>query len=189
MPTSKLQKRLKLLGPSSNNLYVLSRDDLKREYQLGMPDLGTDEGRKFLDKIIEGGRFDVVIINSVSTLVRSGIENEAEAWAPIQDWMLDHRFNERTFILLHHEGRSGHSRGTTKREDVLDTVMRLKQRRDEVQGQESVFELSYPKDREFFGSNSEPLLLHLSTQSGVVVWSHQSVRRHPHLRLPGSMHV
>jgi putative DNA primase/helicase len=185
MPTAKLQKRLQLLGRPSDNLSVLSRDDLMREFRLSLPDLGTPEGRKFLDDIIEAGGFEVVLLDSVSTLVRSGVENEAEAWAPIQEWMLGHRFRERTFIIIHHEGRSGHARGTSKREDVLDTIMRLEGDDDQAKPHESVFKLSFKKARDFYGEDTAPLLLRFSTASGVAVWSHQTVKDNMQERVAG----
>jgi putative DNA primase/helicase len=177
LPRRKLQRRLRLLGPLTPDLCVLSRDDLMRDQQLRMPDLGMPEGRQWLNRIIEDGKFDVIILDSVSTLVRSGVENEAESWAPIQDWMLqDHRFHDRSVIVIHHEGRSGQARGTSKREDALDTVMRLQERRDLVKGDESVFELSFPKARDFFGEDLTPRLLHLSIKDGVARWSEQSLQ-------------
>ena len=56
-----------------------------------------------------------MILDSLSTLVRSGVENEAESWAPIQDWLLTHRWQGRTIILVHHEGKGGKPRGSSKR--------------------------------------------------------------------------
>jgi putative DNA primase/helicase len=130
LPTTVLQERLKSLGPITPNLMVLSRDIMLRQNEMTLPDLGEPAGRKFLDKIIERERIDFVILDSLSTLIRSGIENDAESWAPIQDWLLNHRFANRTIMLVHHEGRSGHARGTSKREDALDTIVKLKGRDD-----------------------------------------------------------
>jgi len=140
-----------------------------------MPDLPTDEGRKQLDKIIEAQQPDVVILDSLSTLVRSGIENEAESWAPIQDWLMAHRWKGRAMILLHHEGVSGRPRGSTKREDVLDSMIGLKQRSlsasDESEGERrSHYDLSFTKHRDFFGEDAAPRVLHLSSQTGEVKW-------------------
>jgi putative DNA primase/helicase len=181
LPTALLQKRLQLLGDPTPNLHIVSRDILLRG-GITLPDLGRAEGRAFLDKIIEQQKSELIVLDSLSTLVLSGIEVEAEHWVPIQDWLLRHRFRGRSFVLVHHENRAGTgARGTSKREDVLDTIVKLKvkERGEEESGSEAAsFELSFTKNREFHGAEAEPLLLQLSTQSGLAVWSQERQRDH-----------
>jgi putative DNA primase/helicase len=117
----------------------------------------------------------VVILDSISTLVRSGIENEAESWAPIQDWLMQHRWDGRAIILIHHEGKGGKPRGSSKREDVLDTMIRLK-KDDQFTGDESLFQLTFTKARDFCGDDAAPMLIRLATDNGQVTWSHQKAR-------------
>jgi putative DNA primase/helicase len=182
LPTALLQKRLQLLGTATPNLIVVSGDIMLRTRGRSLPDLGQQEGRDFLDKIIEATAAEVVILDSLSTTIQSGIENDAESWAPIQAWMLQHRFRERTIILLHHEGRSGNARGTTKREDTLDTIMRLRERKDtedvadKDRTDEGLCELTWEKSREFHGADAVPLLLKLSIKSGVAEWNQETLR-------------
>ena len=105
------------------------------------------------------------------------MENDAESWAPIQDWLLRLRFANITVVLVHHEGRSGHARGTSKREDVLDTIIRLKDCDNLRQSKsETVFEMSFPKSREFYGDDKEARILRLSTETGKAVWSYETMR-------------
>jgi putative DNA primase/helicase len=162
LPTALLQKRLQLLGPLTENFKLVARDILLRQYGKGLPDLGAPEGREFLDKIIEAEQSELVIIDSLSTTIRSGIENEAESWAPIQDWIMQHRFRGRTLVFLHHEGKNNQQRGTSKREDMLDTIIRLKERKDLETETECACELSFEKSREFYGAEAEPLILRLA---------------------------
>jgi len=110
--------------------HVLCRDAFHMFEQI-MSDLADAEGRQELDRIIENCGPELIILDSISTLVRSGVENEAESWAPIQDWLLQHRWRGRTVILVHHQGRSGLSRGTSKREDVMDTMIGLRKMTDD----------------------------------------------------------
>jgi putative DNA primase/helicase len=177
LPTALLQKRLKELGEASENFCVVSRDILLREGVV-LPDLATDEGRAFLDAIIERHHSEVIVLDSLSTLIRSGIENEAESWAPIQYWMLGHRSRGRTVILIHHQGKSGTPRGTSKKEDTLDTVIALEEVKDDDEASDtgSTFKLKFGKKREFYGKDAAPLLLHLSTVSGTAEWSHELAR-------------
>jgi putative DNA primase/helicase len=121
-----LQSRLKLFGRQPENLSILSRHWL-HVHEQELPDLGQEEGRTYLDRQIERSQADVIILDSISTLVRSGIENDAESWAPIGDWQLMHRWAGRSIIYLHDEGRSGNPRGTSKREDPFNTEIRLRE--------------------------------------------------------------
>jgi putative DNA primase/helicase len=118
----------------------------------------------------------MVILDSLSTLVRSGVENEAESWQPIQDWLMKHRWQGRTMVLVHHENKSGKQRGSSKREDVLDTMIGLKKRFEESTDDETVFELTFTKSRDFYGADAEPLLLHFAIEHGQVVWRHEAKR-------------
>jgi Trp repressor protein len=61
----------------------------------------------------------------VSTLIKSGDEISAESWQPIQEWLLKLRRIGLSVLLCHHAGLSGGQRGTTKRKDALDNVVKL----------------------------------------------------------------
>jgi putative DNA primase/helicase len=180
MTTISIQRRLKLLGNATVNFRVVSSDIMLRSYQRTLPDLGTEDGRKFLDGIIDAEAADVVILDSLSTLISSGAENEAESWAPIATWMMMHRFRGRTVIIVHHEGKSGSQRGTSKREDLLDVVVRLKAVKDgdgdaadDHDKEEGTFELHFEKKREFMAA---PMTVRLALKSGVAEWARMSMK-------------
>src|SRR6476659_1123941 len=73
---------------------------------------------------------DLVILDNISTLVSSGRENDAESWNEMQAWLIKLRRQGKTVLLIHHAGRNENARGTSKREDVLDTVIQLKHPED-----------------------------------------------------------
>ena len=89
-----------------------------------MPDLSTKGERAALEKFILDSD---LIIDNISTLFRSGIENEAESWQPVQDWALELRRRGKSVLFIHHAGKGGQQRSTSKREDILDAVITLKQ--------------------------------------------------------------
>jgi putative DNA primase/helicase len=127
MPAQTMQERLAAIvagfenqPPDPSYFRMLSGDLSERS----LPDLGTVEGLAELDSQI--GDAEVLILDNISTLVRSGKENEAEGWALVQEWGLRHRRDGRSIIFVHHAGKNGVQRGTSKREDVLDTVIVLK---------------------------------------------------------------
>ena len=177
LPGELLQSRLKLLGPPlpEGDFLAPSRSQFEIRGAL-MPDLGTQEGRDYLDVEIERLGTDLVILDSVSTLVRSGVDNDVESWRAIQDWSLKHRARGRAVIYLHHHGRSGNPRGTSSREIVLDT--RIKLQRDDTLSTdtETAFKLEFPKSREFYGADAAPMVAHLSTDSGNVMWRREPLK-------------
>lgn len=168
----KLHARLGMLGPKTVNLQILTPDMFSRR-ELGMPDLSTEQGRAYVDRVIEHCDARLIVLDSLSTLVRTGDENEASSWAPLQAWFLKHRGKGRSTIIVHHEGKSGTQRGHSKHEDVLDTVIRLRQHEGDELPDASCFELHFMKTRDFYGAHTAKLLLHLTTADGIVKWSAQ----------------
>ncbi len=68
----------------------------------------------------------MVILDNVSTPFLSGVENEADRGDLSSVGSLQHRRAGRAVILIHHAGKEGTQRGTSRREDVLDLVLQLK---------------------------------------------------------------
>jgi putative DNA primase/helicase len=97
LPGELLQKRLRMLGPPNDNLRVLSHSQFEMRSE-AMPDIGEEVGRDFLDRVIEQYGIDLVILDSVSTLVRSGMDNDVESWRAVQAWSLKHRARGRAVI-------------------------------------------------------------------------------------------
>ena len=185
LPGTLLQRRLQKLGPSlsQSDFRVLARS----QFELAgakFPDLGEQAGRDALDAIIEACEIDLIILDSVSTLVRSGTENDAESWRVIQEWSLKHRLRGRSVVYLHHDARSGKPRGTSMREVVLDTMIGLKRHQprngEPLPENETAFEIIFTKAREFFGSDAAPMIARVSTASGTVEWRSESVTQATH---------
>src|SRR6266566_1163899 len=79
MPAAAMQRRLAAIvagfkgePPTPDYLRLLSADIIEG----GLPDLGTREGQAEIDAAI--GEAELIVVDNVSTLVRSGKENEAE---------------------------------------------------------------------------------------------------------------
>jgi putative DNA primase/helicase len=175
LPGGSLLARLRVLGPKSDNLMILARDVLRLR-NCTLPSLATPEGQQWLNAIIESCGAEFIILDSLSTLFGTLVENEPEAWGPIQEWMMAHRFRGRSILLVHHEGKAtGSQRGHSKREDAMDVIVRLQEQRDQATDAESAFELSFPKCRDFHGADAKPMLLRLNTTSGAAVWTHEAI--------------
>src|ERR1019366_4589741 len=81
--------------------------------------------QKMLDSMIAEQKIEILFIDSISTLCNSGRENEAESWLPIQEWAVGLRRRGVAVVFVHHAGKGGAQRGTSRREDILDTVIHL----------------------------------------------------------------
>ncbi len=172
LPGDLIQDRLHLLsdnGPLSPNLRILSPDLLQLRGH-SMPDLGDRHGREALDEEIERENYGLIFLDSISTLVLTGVENDAASWAPLQAWSVKHRSRGRTLMFLHHDNRKGAPRGTSKKEDVLDTMQSALSRCG-FEDNASIFELSFSKHRRFFGADAATRRLSLSTASGAAEWN------------------
>lgn len=121
------------------------------EQEAGIPDLATLEGQKAIEAII--GDAEVVIIDNLSCLVQSGKENEAEGWQPMQQWALKLKRAGVAVLFIHHAGKNGTARGTSKRTGVLDAVIVLKRPDGHTQEEGASFIIEYEKNRAAFGKD------------------------------------
>ncbi len=156
MPAVALQERLAGIvsasgaePPTREHVRLLAADMC----DFGIPDIATEEGQALLAPVLEGA--DLIVVDNLSTLCRSGRENEAESWGAVQEWALAQRRAGRTVLFIHHAGKGGAQRGTSKREDVLDTVIRLDRPEDYTATDGARFNVTFDKARGFFGADAE----------------------------------
>ena len=148
---------------------LLDMDDL-------MPDLATSDGQEAINTMIEPDTA-LVIVDNLSAWARgSKAENDAESWLPIAAWVLALRRRGIAVLMVHHAGKGGDQRGTSKREDVLDVVIKLSRPKDYAPEQGARFELSFTKARNLYGTEAEGLELTLQTNAGgAASWQWQTL--------------
>lgn len=162
MPARVLQERLANIVAASDCEPAAPLRLITPDLQpLGMPDLSQTDGQAAIDEYIES--IGLIIIDNISTLCRTGKENEAEGWLTVQGWALQHRAKGRSVLFIHHSGKGGAQRGTSKREDVLDTVIALKRPQDYRAEDGAAFEVHFEKARGFYGKDAEPFEARLGT--------------------------
>lgn len=120
-----MQRRLSLLfngmgvTPGKGMFHLVTPDR-----QTGaMPNLATTEGQAAIDSLVAAS--DLIVVDNLSCLCPTDDENSADAWTPVNKWLLDLRRRGKCVILLHHANQSGEARGTKRREDNLDLVVKL----------------------------------------------------------------
>lgn len=129
---------------------------------LGMPDLGTTAGQNQINHFITDD-IDLVIVDNLSCLVRTGKENDSDSWQPVQTWALNLRAKGKSVLFIHHSSKGGVQRGSSKKEDVLDTVISLKRGEDYSQDKGACFIVSFEKARGFHGNDAKPFEAQLAT--------------------------
>lgn len=112
------------------------------------------------------GDAELLIVDNISTLSNGGRENEAESWQPVQEWSLRQRRAGRSVVFIHHAGKGGQQRGTSRREDVLDTVVALRRPADYQPDQGARFEVHFEKSRGFHGDDAKPFEAALTPTAG-----------------------
>lgn len=162
MPGVVLQERLARIVASNDRepaapLRIVTPDLQSR----GMLNLSDPAEQAALEPYLEG--VDLIVVDNLSTLCRSGKEAEGESWLPVQEWALRQRAAGRSVLFVHHSGKNGEQRGTSRREDVLDTVIALRRPCDYSPDQGACFEVHFEKARGIYGEETKPFEATLTT--------------------------
>lgn len=174
MPARTMQERLAAIVRASPraehfdpaNLQVLC-SDLE---DAPLPSLVTEEGRALVEPLV--ARADLVIVDSISTLAAGyGRENEAESWLPMQAWALELRRQGKAVVLLHHDGKGGQQRGTSRKEDILDLVIGLRRPADYEPREGARFEVHFNKARGLNGDAVEPFEALFQVRDDAATWA------------------
>lgn len=155
-----------LLHERLQNLSIITPDLQERL----MPDLATLRGQLVIEKYTDLA--DVIIVDNLSCLVRSSAdENSAESWNTVLEWSLKMKRERRAVIFIHHSGKSGQQRGTSRKEDSLDVVINLKRPENYCASMGAKFEVHYEKNREWAGEGAKPFVAQLTQHdSGLHIW-------------------
>lgn len=176
MPAAVIQERLAYIAGGADREpaapLLIVNPDLQPQ---GMPDLSSAAGQAAVDALLTDD-IRLIVIDNISTLVRGGKENEAESWLPVQAWALRQRALGRSVLFIHHAGKGGQQRGTSRREDVLDTVIALRRPADYAPEDGAVFEVHFEKARGLHGADVQPFEARLTQgPDGTQVWTTRSV--------------
>jgi hypothetical protein len=120
----------------------------------GLPDLADIEAQRFYRSAIADAQ--LIIVDNLSTVVLGLRENEADSFGPVQSWMLAQRAAGRSVLVVHHAGKGGWQRGTSRKEDTLDTVILLTRPPGYEANEGARFEVRFTKSRGFWGADAEP---------------------------------
>ncbi|MEG2173367.1 MAG: AAA family ATPase [Desulfovibrionaceae bacterium] len=176
MPFTVMQERLAALvrahdiEPDPHFFRILTPD---MQGENPMPNLATSEGQDAIAPYLDG--VSLVVIDNLATLCRSGRANDEESWLPVQAWILELRRRGISVLLVHHASKNGGQRGTSAKEDVLDTVINLSRPKDYNPEEGARFEVHLTKARGIFGPDAEPFEARLESDSTRSYWTVRSI--------------
>jgi hypothetical protein len=138
--------------------------------------LSSDIMRREVVKILDA-RPDirVLILDNISCLFSGINEDSKQDWEPINAWLIRLRHRGISTILVHHAGKGGQQRGTSGREDSLDTVIQLSKPTGADAREGCHFELTFTKCRSVTGEDVAPLDVRLQTVNSSLQWVWQPI--------------
>jgi putative DNA primase/helicase len=156
MPAALLQKRFaetltELNASPPPDYFNIVAADIEPD---GLPDLADLKSQQYFDPVV--GNADLIVLDNLSTICRSMRENEADAFEPVLAWLLAMRRAGKSVLLIHHSGKAGGQRGSSRKEDILDSVIGLRRPPGYSADQGARFEVHYEKTRRFHGEDAEP---------------------------------
>lgn len=175
MPANMMQERLASIVASSGTVVAAPFQILTPDLQsTGMPDLCSYRDQLAILSLLEN--IELIIVDNIATLCRTGSENDTEAWKPVQEWALRMRASGRSVLFIHHAGKKDTQRGASAREDAINVVIKLTRPADYSPTQGAVFEVHFEKSRGIFGDAVQPFKAQLNQdQEGKRVWTVQSL--------------
>jgi hypothetical protein len=172
LPGDVLKQRLAMhtpdIEPNPDYLKVFTPDLLADDDT--MPDLCDLEGQSRIEAMIEHDTA-LIVIDNLSAWCRTGRENEGESWTPIADWLLRLRRRGIAVLLIHHSGKGGDQRGSSKREDLLDLSIKLERSKDYDPQQGAAFNMIFSKARHLTGEDAQGLEFSLIDTDGRASWA------------------
>ncbi|QED22945.1 AAA family ATPase [Candidatus Deianiraea vastatrix] len=134
-----------------------------------MLNIDNDRHREILTNTINNLNVDLIIMDNLSSIRRSGNENDAKDCHKIIEWALLMRKNDKSIIFVGHEGKKSEGdaktlRGSSRMEDVVDTIINL----SEIPNQKGNIKLMFTKHRHMSPDLANPINMNFNPENG---WS------------------
>ena len=173
MPAAALQERLASIVAGApdvqldpENIQILAGDLVEAG---GIGNLALPDVQAEIDPWLAG--VDLLVLDNLSSLTAVIRDNDAESWGPLQEWLLKLRRRGVSVLIVHHAGKGGQQRGTSRREDVLDTSISLCRPSDYSPSEGARFEVHLEKGRSIHGDDAKPFEAKLEVRDNVAVWT------------------
>jgi hypothetical protein len=182
MPAQDIRERFYGLGNRSKRespLYVYS-DAYANHLGLPRANLRSEKWRTKIKSILITRGVKLWVIDNIASLAGGMDENLKKDWDPVNAWLLELRFAGIATIMLRHTNKEGGQRGTSAREDNIDTTVLLKHPPDYTPEDGARFVANFKKAR--VRTADLPLIADTQfqlteDQNGQLAWTWGNVRK------------
>jgi putative DNA primase/helicase len=153
MNIKSIQNRLKYLDRGDEKfkeIFILSNDwNRTRSDKIQMLNIAAGYWQKIIKEICLNKGIEIVVFDNVASLCAGIDENVKSEWDVVNQWLLDLRFAGISSILLHHMGKNKYSqRGTSAREDNINTAIHITKPEEYASENLCMFGLKFDKNRD-----------------------------------------
>ncbi len=124
-----MQKRVNSLKCNLNgkekNWYILS-SGLNLQNGGSAINIAKTYWQDYISQEVKTKDIKLLFLDNIAALTPGIEENESSSWDIIASWFVKVKQTGCAIILVHHAGKGGKQRGTSAREDALDTIIVLK---------------------------------------------------------------
>lgn len=118
-------------------------------------------------EICRQNRYEMLILDNLSSLFTGIKENDADAWERVLPWLLEMRRNRIAVVFVAHAGRNGFMRGTSRREDAAFWIISLTEVKNGADIQTGArFVARFVKNRNATEEDCPPLEWHFDLPKG-----------------------
>jgi RecA-family ATPase len=146
MPPDLMRSRCEGLDASNGNLQFLNHEILFDRTGKVLNITNREIQDAITERCLMSG-VKVLILDNLSTLASGMKENGADSWELVNNWLLHLRRRKIAVVIVHHAGRSGEMRGTSKREDNVFWIIALddaKKNNDDKRGARFISRFTKP---------------------------------------------
>jgi KaiC/GvpD/RAD55 family RecA-like ATPase len=127
------------------NLRFLARQ--QQEPDATFPLITEPAGMEFVREVVRQKAFDLVVLDNFSTLGEVEDENAASSFNAIQQFLLQLKVQGVATMLVHHAGKSGDFRGSSKLAATFETILKLERLGSDVEHGAAAFRVCWHKVR------------------------------------------
>lgn len=169
------ERAQKIFAVPPPNWHMLSHEIFFNQFERDLYITNFEIQNAILKMIDEHG-IKFLVLDNLSSLCRIK-EDKSDDWRNVmQPFLMACRRRGVAVLTVHHTSKSGDQRGTSTREDPLDTSIKLS-KLDNEKNNGASFYLEFTKNRSCFGNDVKKLAIKLIDRNGFLDWDIISVEQ------------
>ena len=159
MPYAEMAQRIRGFALDGREDFNLLNHEVLFEKERRSLNLADAIQQRAIIDILTSRGCNVMVLDNLSTGLRGVKENDSSDWEPVGQWLLELRCRGIASLVLHHAGRNGEMRGTSKREDPATWIIRLDKDHDNADAAEASVIVRFDKYRSGRTEDAQPFAL------------------------------